>query len=334
MNRFLSNIQRTGVTLIAVACMATPLASHALVLQDDAQLLPVSAPASYLGVNIRDLDDHSAHMLGLKSRQGVEVIAVDHDAPAGKAGIHLRDVILTVDGKPVTGAQQFRETMRSFPPGKSVVLGVIREAKPMKFTIRLADRVRLQQQAIERLFSAPIPELGNSFSNAVAQQQQLANEDAAGAGDQEAVLTRPYRIGAELDAIGPQLSTFFGVKDGTGMLVKNVEPDSPAAAAGLQAGDVILKLNDEAVASPFDWMRAMQNVANQPIRLTIVRSKKVEVITVNPPKTQAEVEWPQIFNQYPAVSELNLEDAILRLRQQMDQLQCNSGELPPSSFIL
>lgn len=287
-----------GITLVVLACMATPFAGHALVPQDDApQLLLVSAPASYLGVNIRDLDEHSAHMLGLKSRQGVEVIAVDHDAPAGRAGMHLRDVIVTVDGKPVTSAQQFRETMRGFPPGKSVVLGVIREAKPMKFTIQLADRVRLQQQAVERLFSAPIPELGNSFSNAVTTQQQFAHEDAEGEGDQESVLTRPYRIGAELDAIGPQLSAFFGVKDGTGMLVMNVEPDSPAATAGLQAGDVILKLNDEAVASPFDWMRAMQSVANQPIRLTIVRSKKVEVITVNPPKTQAEMEWPQHFNQ-------------------------------------
>ena len=303
MNHTKTRFLRLGATVLALAAWAaTPSLVTAMAPQDASrELLMVSAPASYLGVNIRDIDEHSARMLGLKSAKGVEVTAVDHDAPAGKAGMRLRDVILTVDDKPVTSAAQFRETMRGFPPDKEVHLGVIRDAKPMKFSIRLADRVKLQQKAFERHFIAPMPQIGNSFSGVSARQQELSGEVQ----DEDAVpMNRPYRIGAELDAIGPQLATYFGIKDGTGMLVKNVLPDSPAAAAGLQAGDVILKLNDEPVSSPFDWMRAMQSVDDKPIQLTIVRNRKTEVITVNPPKTQASLDWPEL----PPVADFHFDE--------------------------
>lgn len=279
------------------AAMATSTglstAAYAVVPQEDnAELVLVTNAASYLGVNIRDLDDHAARALGLKSTNGVEVTAVDHDAPAGKAGVHLRDVILTVDGKPVTSALQFRETMKAFPPNKIVDLGIMREGKPMKFAIKLADRVKLQQQAWLQHFSVAQPQLGNTFSSVASRQGGSPASDDDSENSEQMVLTRPYRIGAVLDSIGPQLAAYFGVKDGTGMLVKNVEPDSPAAQAGLQAGDVVLKLNDDTVTTPMDWIRAMRKVEDKPIQLTIMRNKRVETLTVAPPKTQALLDWP------------------------------------------
>ena len=114
MTRFHSIFPHSALCIATLAAAALlPWAPVSAAAQDiPADLILISAPASYLGVNIRDLDDHAARMLGMKKAQGVEVTAVDHDAPAGKAGIHLRDVILAVDGRPVTSAQQFRETMR------------------------------------------------------------------------------------------------------------------------------------------------------------------------------------------------------------------------------
>ena len=183
---------------------------------------------------------------------------MDRDAPAGKAGMHLRDAILAVNGREVTSAQQFREIMRAYAPGKEVVLAVVRDGKPMKFSIKLADRVRMQQQAFERHFNAQRPALANSFG-AVAARQGFFSDDAPERSN-DATPDDPddnqpqafgfFGIGAELDSIGPQLASFFGVKDGTGMLVKSVEPGSPAAVAGLQAGDIVLKLNDESLIGP------------------------------------------------------------------------------------
>lgn len=260
--------------------------------ENDAEFILISAPASYLGVNIRDIDDHAAAMLGLKSTSGVEVIAVDHDAPAGRAGLHLRDVILTVDGQPVKSAQQFRETMRGFPPQKEVALGIMRSGKPMRFVIRLADRAKVQQQAFERHFSPQMPSVGRSFASASmfdgrGPGASPLDDPGSDAGSQNNPLLAD-NYGAELDPIGPQLASYFGVKDGTGMLVKSVQPGSPAAAGGLQAGDVILRLNDEPLVSPLDWMRGMEAGQGKPAALTIMRNRRVESLTLPPlPRTQA-----------------------------------------------
>jgi S1-C subfamily serine protease len=285
MRWLLRKIVRYGATAaLLMAGIGLPALAQGAWQDGPAALVLVDAPASYLGVNIRDVDEHSAKLLGLKSTQGVEVIAVDHDAPAGKVGIRLRDVIITVDGKAVTSANQFRATMRAFPPGRQVNLGVLRDGKPLRFFVKLADRVKLQKQALLQHFNVPMPEVGSSFSNAVAMQQEQGQNDGD---DGDVVVARPYRIGAILNPIGPQLAAFFGVKDGTGMLVMSVEDGGPAALAGLHAGDVILKLNDEALVSPLDWMRGMQAAQDRPIQLTIVREKRVQLLTIAPPKTQA-----------------------------------------------
>jgi len=280
------------VALLAALAIARP--ARAFVPRDgQAELVLVAAPSSYLGVKIRDLDPEAARALGLKSTRGVEVVMVDRDSPAGKAGIRLRDAIVAVDGQPVTDAHQFRATMAAFPPGKEIVLTLIRDGKPAKFTVRLADRAKLQQQAWLEHFNVPMPEMGSSFSGVTAAQRQLSLPDVQGA-HPDPVLTRPYRIGAELEAIGPQLAAYFGVKEGTGMLVRNVVPDSPAAAAGLLAGDVIVKLNDDSIVTPMDWMRAIETAEDKPLQLTVVRNKRVEIVTVAQPKTQARIAWPTL----------------------------------------
>lgn len=323
------------VASVVLSCATMPVLAHAAIpqealsdSQDGAHLVRVDAPASYLGVNIRDIDEHSARMLGLKSSQGVEVIAVDHDAPAGKAGIHLRDVIVTVDGKPVTSAAQFRATMRGYPAGREVTLNILREGKPMKFVIKLADRAKLEHQAWLQHFSVPMPEVGNSFSSVVALQNALAGGtagDDASPDQPQFLLSEPFRIGAELDPIGPQLAAFFGVKDGTGMLVKSVEQGGPAAAAGLQAGDVVLKLNEVTIVSALDWMRGMQTAQGKPIQITIVRNKRVEVLTITPARTQAQLDWPQMESlKVPPMPQVNIPDFHIdqaAMQAQMEAMQ-------------
>ena len=287
-----------GRMLIAVvvllAAWQARFAVAAMLPQEDApELVLVSAPASYLGVNIADIDERAARVLNLKSTSGVEVTAVDRDAPAGKAGMHLRDVIVAVDGHEVTSAQQFRETMRGYAPLRQVVLAVLRDGKPMSFTVKLADRAKLQRQIFARRFSAPMPTLGNTFGTVVARSSGDGAND--GPADDESSLPQSFGesstgwgMGAELDPIGPQLASFFGVKDGTGMLVKSVEPGSPAAAAGLQAGDVVLKLNDENLLDPIDWVRGLEAGRGKPMQLTIVRNKHIETLTLPAvPRTQA-----------------------------------------------
>jgi serine protease Do len=52
---------------------------------------------------------------------------VDHDAPAGKSGLKVHDVILQLDGQPVDNVDQLRRRLREMPPGRTVTLLVSRD---------------------------------------------------------------------------------------------------------------------------------------------------------------------------------------------------------------
>ena len=64
--------------------------------------------------------------------------------------------------------------------------------------------------------------------------------------------------GLVVESLTPQLADFFGVPRGDGVLVRSVENGTPAAAAGLRAGDIIVKVNNDAVHDVADWRRGMR----------------------------------------------------------------------------
>jgi serine protease Do len=56
----------------------------------------------YLGVDVKDVDPDRAAVLKLKNGHGVEIVALDHDAPAAKAGLRAHDIILQMNGERIT----------------------------------------------------------------------------------------------------------------------------------------------------------------------------------------------------------------------------------------
>jgi serine protease Do/serine protease DegQ len=84
----------------------------------------------YLGVNIGDLTTDVAEALGLKKDQkGAIITNLPKDSPGAKAGLERSDVIIAVDGKPVTSSQDLRFTIAAKAPGTKVELKVLREGK-------------------------------------------------------------------------------------------------------------------------------------------------------------------------------------------------------------
>ena len=78
--------------------------------------------------------------LKLKEEHGAEVTMVDQDAPAGKAGLHEHDVIVSLNGTAVESAAQLRRMIKETPPGRVVNLGISRDGQPMTIKVQLADR--------------------------------------------------------------------------------------------------------------------------------------------------------------------------------------------------
>lgn len=230
---------------------------------------------SYLGVDIRDISKDRLAPLKLKEERGVEITAVDQDAPAGKAGIREHDVILTFNGTNVISEVQLRRLIRETPPGRTVTLGLSRDGVPMTVSVQLADHGKLSGS--NRVFGLPsmpqviqIPEMSNSF-DIPGNIYVLRNSSAI--------------LGVETENLTSQLRGFFGVKSGEGVLVRSVEKGSPAEKGGLKAGDVIVRIGNERLSDRSDLARLLfKSRSGGKLNLGVVRDKKEQTFTVDLPK--------------------------------------------------
>jgi serine protease Do len=269
--------------------------------KDGAQLVPVGQDTQamllhgspgYLGVEIRDLDADRAAALKLKDAAGAEIIIVDHDAPSGKAGLRVHDVILQMNGQQVQGVDQLRRMLREIPAGRSVSLLISRDGQQQSVTVQLADRTILEQDSWSQHLTVPEP--GDDVP-----MMGLTGPTGHGFGGSSGFFgsftISPSYVGVQLDTLGSQLADYFGVKDGQGLLVKRVEENSPASAAGLKAGDVITKVNGQIMATLNDWGKTIHANRGKQIQVTIVRNRKEQIVNMQAgdAKHKGEVVMPE-----------------------------------------
>jgi len=83
------------------------------------------------------------------------------------------------------------------------------------------------------------------------------------------------------------------VPNGGGLLVRSVEANSPAAQAGMRAGDVVVRANQKAVASSADWTKAIKDSHGHPLTVVVLRDKKEQTLTLIPDsKKRSSLEQP------------------------------------------
>lgn len=241
------------------------------------EVRPFASGRSYLGVDIRDITSDRMAPLKLKEERGVEITAVDRDAPAGKAGLHEHDVILTFNGMNVISEAQLRRLIRETPPGRTVTLGLSRDGAPMTVSVQLADHSKLfgnnRVVVIPPLPQVEMPEMGNRF-DIPGNIYVLRNSSAI--------------LGVQTENLSSQLGDFFGVKNGEGVLVRSVEKGSPADKGGLKAGDVIVRFGNEKLSDRSDLARLLyKNRSGGKLSLGVVRDKREQTFTVDLPKRGA-----------------------------------------------
>ncbi|MEW6212030.1 MAG: PDZ domain-containing protein, partial [Acidobacteriota bacterium] len=91
---------------------------------------------------------------------------------------------------------------------------------------------------------------------------------------------RTSSLGISVESMTDQLAEHFGVKDGTGLLVTEVWANSPAAKAGLKAGDVITAVNNEKGPNLIRLLSAASRRQEGQMTLTILRNRAEQTITV------------------------------------------------------
>lgn len=257
----------------------------------------------YLGIDVRDVPDIDQEKLHLHDLRGAEIIRVDHDGPAGKMGLREHDVIVKMNGVEIQGQEQIRRMLRSLTPGAAVVLVVERAGQPIKLSAQMADRGEVERQAWAQHLIAPSVQ-------AQAPSTAMPSGDAGFTGDEAGgpaapatryskgflgtLLMSPSYTGAMLERMGPQLAQFFGVPGGGGLLVRSVADSSPAARAGLKAGDIVLEANHRGMGSLNDWTKQIRKAKGRPVSVLVLRGKEQKLLTLTADgKHRSSLEYPE-----------------------------------------
>jgi serine protease Do len=245
--------------------------------------------SGYLGVEIQDINDDEIGTLKLKDVRGAEISSLDHDGPACKAGMQIHDVILQLNGQLIEGGDQLRRLLREIPAGRTVSFVISRDGQTQTMSMTMADRRKVEQQAWEQHYSVPAPGprpsgMGNSFMDSAPSSSGSVVTTPKGHRDflgTSMILSSSF-TGAKLEVMGPQLAEFFGAEGGAGLLVRSVDENSPAAEAGLKAGDVVVRINSVALSNGADWTKTVHDYRGRPVPVVVLRDKHEQTLTLTP----------------------------------------------------
>jgi membrane-associated protease RseP (regulator of RpoE activity) len=257
-----------------------------------------------LGIEIRDLGKEDLAKFKLSSQQGVAVEEVTKDSAAEKAGVKAGDVVVQFDGENVRSAAQLTRLVRETVAGRTVKMAVMRDGKRMDLDVAPAeaDNVFNLAMAGERMPNIEkhleiVPEGGQQFTfkRRVPGQPVPAPGGAFTWEERVPAPGRPPlpeggtlrffgdeagnmvvtpgrgRLGVNVQELAPELAAYFGVKDG--LLVNGVQADTPAAKAGIKAGDVIGSVNGKAVGSPDELIKELADKDGE-VTIGVTRDKK------------------------------------------------------------
>src|SRR5229473_899046 len=234
---------------------------------------------TFLGVSVEDISKENMSRYGMREVRGVGVTQVVKDSPAEKAGLKKDDVILRFDGESVTSARKLTRLVGEASADQTVRITISRGGSEQEVSATLA-----KHDGVQNVFGRAMPP--GIFRGTTPFPMKIDPgmiEINPGEGGFAFAFGGNRRIGVSTQPLTKQLADYFGVKDG-GLLITSVNESSPAAKAGLKAGDVITAVDGEKVASPGDVSRAISKKQDGDITLTIIRDHNTQTITVTPEK--------------------------------------------------
>jgi serine protease Do len=212
---------------------------------------------AWLGVIIGALrDDADLRRVIQGIDEGVVVSRVVANGPAAKSDLKPGDIIIAIDGRGVSTAQQLRTEIRGKKVGDPVTLDVFRKGQTNQ--IQISPGEWLQPSTLLTTKANTSPPAGRNA---------------------------PAKLGVTVQALTAELAAQFGVSASEGVLVAAVEKNSPAGRKGLKAGDVITSIDQEPVNDPKQFQAAVKKADLQKgvlVNLVNGDSSRFEILKAQP----------------------------------------------------
>ena len=196
-----------------------------------------SVTRGYLGVVIQQLTPELAKSFNLDINKGILISEVAKDSPADKAGLKSGDVIVELNDELAEDIGRFRSQVAGLAPGTKADLVVYRDGKKKNITVEVG---------------------------------KLPSEAKIGLGQSEEAVD----IGLQVQDLTSELAQRFGYEGDKGVVVSQVEPGSPAADAGMEAGTLIMQVERKPVTNTDEFNDALKNAKGKSSILLLVKQGK------------------------------------------------------------
>lgn len=213
---------------------------------------------AWLGITMIPVSHALVEKLDLETTRGVLVNEVIKNSPAEKAGIQHGDIVLEFNGKPVESTTHLMFTVAETPVGTSAKIKILRNGKVQHLTAKLIQRTEEAMASLSPDESEP---------EMIEPEELPKSQSFAGMLTQE---------------LTPKLARRYGYNDEKGVIVIDVEPDSPAADKNIQVGFLIKEIDYVTIENLRDYKKVIKELkeSDEKYALVYVKNSIGEVIYV------------------------------------------------------
>ena len=205
----------------------------------------------------------------------IEIAQIEPKSPAELAKLKVGDVLVKMDGRDIVTTEGFQGAIRGRKPGTDVTLQIERDGKSQDVRVKLGEYTEGEaRRELETLFPRLYPRDEPAPKSLNARPLPPSKTAPAPNMFRYALEKRRF-IGVTLQDLTVEQAESFGVKDGSGLWVAELDPEGPAKKAGIKVGDVLVRVDGKKVDSAAEISEILQaGKKGDKIRIEAVRDKK------------------------------------------------------------
>lgn len=249
----------------------------------------------------------------------VEITEVEKDSPAELGDLKEGDIVLQFDGEDVGDTEMLAKMIRMRKPGETVTIKIERKGKTQDIRVKLGE---FTEEDVWKDFERKFP---NLFRARPFEELKFSRPEIFRGGFGQ----RKY-IGVYIQELNKELSEYFGVDKGTGLLIERIDEDGPADKAGLRVGDVIVNADGMRVESTQELSKLIQDKEKgDKITIEFIRDKKKRTVEVEvgEEETNLSYAFPGGAKQYQKLAEAYKKQGEESYKRYMEQQKDTSEEL-------